>query len=210
MKGENQVITILDSPIDIYHTMFYDENEPTQINKSMQNHRKIVYYGFNGDLNDLKNKIKNNEHGTHVAGTAAGKFDCSNDKNDASIFNGNAPDAKILFAGHFNEVESDELIKLMLEYNSTISSNSWGSTDYNPWNNYEYGLVAQNNPQSVFIFAGGNEYNFLVDNKNRLYNFSICDPAGSKMFLQLVHLIISINMMQKLLLLLAHKTLNYK
>ena len=95
--GENQTITILDTPIDFYHAMFRDDNVQVKINTYLPNHRKIVYYGFNGSLDELKDQIKENEHGTHVAGSSSGKNICKNDEKGTYYFNGNAPDSKILF-----------------------------------------------------------------------------------------------------------------
>ncbi|KAK8836774.1 hypothetical protein M9Y10_037296 [Tritrichomonas musculus] len=171
--GENQIITILDTPIDFYHAMFRDDNVQVKINTYLPNHRKIVYYGFNGSLEELKDKIKENEHGTHVAGTSSGKSICQNDKKGTYYFNGIAPESKILFGGHFNEVQPIQLQKLMNSYNSRISSNSWGITSfYNPMN-YEYGSIAEKNPNITFIFCSGNEYDING-------NFTIRDPSGSK------------------------------
>lgn len=174
ITGINQTISILDTPIDFYHAMLRDDNVQVKLNTYLPNHRKIIYYNFNGSLNNLLNTIEENEHGTHVAGTAAGKSICTNDlKQGTKYFNGNAPDSKILYAGDFNLVGAQELSKLMNKYNSQISSNSWSTTaPFNP-ENYEYGKIAEMNPNLIFIFAAGNDY-------GNFGNFTVFDPSSSK------------------------------
>ncbi|KAK8841620.1 hypothetical protein M9Y10_027245 [Tritrichomonas musculus] len=178
INGEGQVITILDSPLDFHHSMFRDENVKVELNKYMPNHRKIVYYSFEGDMDDWVEIIGSGEHGTHTSGTLAGKNICPKSGLDFSHFDGNAPEAKILFVGPQDDdkdfFDSLEVAKLMKNYNSYISSNSWGSTDYDTYLNYNWGMLAQKNPQSIFVYAAGNEYEVLNG------NFSICDPGGSK------------------------------
>lgn len=172
ITGENQIITILDTPIDFQHAMFRDDNVPVEINKTLENHRKLIYYRHSGSLKDLINQMEENEHGTHVGGIAAGKSICENDEKGISYFNGIAPDAKILYAGNFNNTTPNELGKLMKIYNSKISSNSWGTkVFYNP-QNYMYGKLAEENPDMTFIFSAGNEHSNG--------NFTVGEPGGSK------------------------------
>lgn len=172
LNGENQIVTILDTPIDIYHAMFRDDEVPIELNKEMPNHRKIIYYDYDGTKEDLQKNIETYEHGTHCSGTIAGKSVCIDDTYDINDFDGNAPEAKILYAGYYDKC--DKMADLMNKYHSTISSNSWGSTDYHPEMNYFGNEIAHKNPQSVFIFAAGNEYQLLKG------NFSVCDPGGAK------------------------------
>ena len=174
INGEGEIITIQDTPIDYFHSMFYDPSAKFKLNSHMPTHRKIVYYGYTSNyLTSLLGKIEDNEHGTHVAGTTAGKSNCENDMTmGTSLFNGNAPDAKILYAGGLNDVSSTKLAELMKTYNSTISTNSWGVDGYNDRINYEYGKLAYDNPNFLFLFAAGNEYD--------QGNFTVCDPGGSK------------------------------
>lgn len=174
LNGEEQIVTVMDTPLDYYHSMFRDDNTQFELNKFMPNHRKIVYYGFDGSLDDLKLRMSDSEHGTHVCGTVAGKNDCPNDKFGLNHYNGQAPEAKILYAGHFNQVDSDFLAELMKKHGSTISSNSWGSTGFDINMHYYYGELAYKNPEAVFIFAACNDYDKLGG------NFSVGDPSGSK------------------------------
>lgn len=175
VTGEGEIITIQDTPIDVYHTMFLDGSNQVEINKTLQNHRKIIYYGYSGTLTNLQANIEENEHGTHVAGTAAGKSICSDaeDIKDSYLLNGNAPDAKILYVGGLNDVTYTKHEEIMNKHSSLISTNSWGYDGYYDNANYQWGTVAYRNPQSIFLFAAGNEY----EEKG---NFSVCDPGGSK------------------------------
>lgn len=175
INGEGQIITIQDTPIDPYHAMFRDDTYGSiKLNQELTNHRKFVYYGhISNDLNNLSRTIEENEHGTHVAGTTAGKSICTNDdEKGTSLYNGNAPESKILYAGGLNDVTADELGTLMKKYGSYISTNSWGVDGYYDRINYQYGKLAYENPQRLFLFAAGNEYE---DG-----NFTVCDPGGSK------------------------------
>ena len=54
VTGEGEIITIQDTPIDIYHTMFLDGSNKVEINKTLNSHRKIIYYGYSGSLTNLQ------------------------------------------------------------------------------------------------------------------------------------------------------------
>lgn len=172
--GAGQTITILDTPIDFYHAMFRDDKVKMQLNTPLKDHRKFVYYGSTSkSLAEWSSKLAENEHGTLMAGAAAGKSVCPNPQSGTSLFDGNAYDAKILYAGNPYDVSWDQLNDLMKSYDSYISSNSWGIDDPNDQVNYGYGNVAHNNPERLFLFAAGNNY------VNKGY-FSIGDPGSSK------------------------------
>lgn len=169
INGENEIITIIDTAIDPYHAQFHDADHNFDVNKDLGDHRKFVYYKYNGTLSDLQANIGLNEHGTHVAGIAAGNSMCNSDLD--SYFDGMAPAAKILYAGHFNDFTSNEFQNLLRNYKSRISTNSWNYPDgFNDASNNEWGKIAYENPQTTFIFSAGNA---------GLYS-AIGDPAGSK------------------------------
>lgn len=173
ITGKNQIVTITDTPIDFYHKMLYDDQVQLKFKTHMPNHRKIVYYNFPGNFSDLMNKMEEDEHGTHVAGTVAGQSSCLNDEKGTHFFNGNAPDAKIIYAGHFNEVDLPEIIGLMKNYSSRISTNSWSNPDYDNAENFLYGHLASQNSELTIIFSSGNRY-------HKAGNFSTGDPPSSK------------------------------
>ena len=177
ITGKGEIITVIDTLIDMYHAMFYDENLPRfNFNEIIENHRKFVFYGFHGTLEQWDENITVNEHGTHVSGTLAGKSQCpsSDDKIfGPQLFDGNAIDAKILYAGQLNNVTAQEQLDLMYILQSKISTNSWGVEGYNDDVNYIYGELSYYYPTGIFIYAAGNEY-------EQMGNFSVCDPGGSK------------------------------
>lgn len=49
ISGKNQIITIVDTLIDFNHAMFRDDNINMMLNSFFPNHRKFVYYKFNGE-----------------------------------------------------------------------------------------------------------------------------------------------------------------
>lgn len=173
ITGKDQIVTVTDTPIDFYHSMFRDDDVQFKLNTYMAEHRKIVYYNFKGNMSELMNIMEEDEHGTHVAGTTAGKSSCENDLKGTNFFNGNAPDAKILYAGHFNDFEAPDIVKLMKSYNSKVSTNSWSSPEYDNALNFEWGQTAEQNPELTFIFSSGNRY-------HKAGNFSTGDPPSSK------------------------------
>ena len=95
-------------------------------------------------MDEWKKAISEANHGTHVAGTLAGKT-ITNIGNESinSMFDGSAPDAKIIYAGAYGEVTAAQLEERMNSHGSRISSNSWGDTDkYVNSMNHEYGSLA--------------------------------------------------------------------
>lgn len=181
LTGQGEIITIEDSLIDYRHPMFYDENCPLEFNVEMKNHRKFVYYHSDYSYENWTKAINDAEHGTHTAGILAGKSIVPEGETSlSSLFDGSAPDAKMLYVGIYGKVPSEELEKKMKQFGSRISSNSWGDTDIHVESlNQEYGLLAARNPESIFIFSAGN---------NALYgNFTVGDPGGNKNVLDVAY-----------------------
>lgn len=135
ITGKGEVVTLLDSPVDPYHNQFYDPNVEFAINKILVGHSKIVYYKYEGTLDELHNQIEARKHGTHCAGTIAGNSICDSDKD--SRFNGVAPNSKILYYGDFKLID-DGFIKRMIEFDSRISSNSWGTPVYSDYDLHQF------------------------------------------------------------------------
>ena len=126
LTGEGEIITIEDSPIDFRHPMFRDDNVPVEFNKDMPNHRKILYYQSFTDMKGWEENLTDSEHGTHTAGTLAGKSIGKDGKPSpfSSLFDGAAPDAKIVYAGLYGNITGEELEQAMNTHNSRISGNS--------------------------------------------------------------------------------------
>lgn len=175
LTGEGQILTIIDEPIDFRHPMFRDDQNEVEFNKELPNHRKILYYHSKTDLETWKKEIKQDNHGTHVSGTLAGKSLVHRDNQSINgMFDGSAPDAKLIYAGVFGETTALELEEMMNTHGSRISSNSWGDDEFYVNNlNHEYGSLAERNPQSLIIFAAGNKGEGEI-------GYTIYDPAGSK------------------------------
>lgn len=170
INGQGQIITMQDTLVDFHHAMFNDDDATFDVNVTL-NHRKFVYYYYKGSVEKLEKAILRNEHGTHVAGTMVGDTSCSSNTSSFSIFNGNAPKAKLIYFP-LSSVSVDTIAQTMNEYDSRISSNSWDYMGFNDEGNFEFGNSAYNNPGIIFVFAAGNEY--------QGGNFTIDDPSGSK------------------------------
>ena len=154
ITGKDENIIVIDTPIDVYHPMFYDPDHEFKINQLNLEHRKVIYYSYNDSEILYSENITESEHGTHVAGTIAGQNICEDHSND-----GNAPDAKLIY-GTFKDLQS-ELTALSFSNISGISSNSWGTSYqyiYNSFiNDLAYSIGAYDLKSTLFIFAAGND-----------------------------------------------------
>lgn len=182
LTGEGQKVTLIDTAVDFRHAMFRDDNVQVKFNETMPNHRKIFYYYSKISMDEWKKTIPAATHGTHVAGTLAGKSIVDIGKESInSLFDGSAPDAKIVYAGVYGETTAAELEKIMKEQGSRISSNSWGDDEKFVDNmNHEWGSLAHRNPQSLFVFAAGNHGQGEI-------GYTIVDPGGSKNILAVAY-----------------------
>jgi hypothetical protein len=116
LRGEGQIIGIMDTRLDVNHCSFVDPSNPIG-----PNHRKIVAYNTSFGAS---------QHGTHVSGTAAG---------DAGSFantRGMAYNARLVFNlwPSFNETAIYNSFVLHHDQGGRLHSNSWGddgTTQYN-------------------------------------------------------------------------------
>lgn len=172
IRGANEVITVADTGLD-YDNCFFSESDgtPPPINNFDNKRRKVVgYYQINSDarIGDYVNG-----HGTHVAGSVAGKI--NNPSTDPQIkldkSCGGAPDAKLailaISKGDPWWWEGDASLILPSNYTdlfktsvtgSRIFSNSWGSSvqvnyraEEREVDNYLY-----YNDDTLVLFAAGN------------------------------------------------------
>ena len=170
IKGNGEVVTLVDTGLDYELPFFYDENESIPFNKFNFNNRKIIRYETLGNSQDRKGG-----HGTHIAGIIAG----DTNRFPLSLYNGIAPKSKLFFIdiGVSNtedacdvEYDPDIIIPKMNEANSYIFSNSWGyPLEYSEYR-AQFDKIAGNNKDKLFIFASGNKGT----------RYSIYQPSGSK------------------------------
>ena len=89
--GENQIIGVADTGLDLQSCYFIDPNEEIPYDTINKNHRKVVTYISYQDMVD----DSVNGHGTHVCGSLLGK--CIKDYGEYKSYNGVAYNAKIAF-----------------------------------------------------------------------------------------------------------------
>ena len=77
---------------------------------------------MNGGIESWKQSITSGNHGTHVVSTLYGKT-VTNIGNTSinQMFDGSAPDSKILYAGEYGVTTGKELENMMNEHGSLIS-----------------------------------------------------------------------------------------
>jgi hypothetical protein len=116
LRGEGQIVGIMDTRIDINHCSFVDPNNPIG-----PNHRKIEAYNTSFGAS---------HHGTHVSGTAVG------DAGSYANTRGMAYNGRIVFNlwPSFNETAIYNSFVLHHDQGGRLHSNSWGddgTTQYN-------------------------------------------------------------------------------
>lgn len=184
ITGKNQIINIVDSGVDATHCAFYDPDHEVPINKTDKSHRKIVRIDPWVDALDHARG-----HGTHVCGIALGK--AYKENSGMSLYNGVAQDAKLYMTDlgvytYHNDVSGDYDLTLtsqiMVEMNSTISSNSWGFLPDPAGVRLMHDTEAWNFPNITWVFAAGNKgrYNTINtagDSKNVITVGSAVSPS---------------------------------
>lgn len=147
LTGEGQVVAVIDGPINVNHCSFADTMPIGP------GHRKILrYYG----------SLSSDSHGTHVAGTVAGKAP-SGSNNDLT---GVAYDAKIVFEripGNLNGAQFYSQMSNHFADGARVHTNSWGAdfrTDYNAWTR-AIDEFSYNFEDSIVLFA--------ITNRSTLY-----------------------------------------
>jgi hypothetical protein len=170
LTGAGTTVAVSDFSLDSLSTYFYDPENPVVPGEFNPDRRKIVY------VSEGENPTEVEDHGTHVCGTLAGN---SLDE-EASRFNGIAPDAKIAF-WPVTQVEGegpDWFVGEMNEYKTWISSASWGYSGSVPSKIANYDRVAFENPHIFFVWADTNDQQ---ENRSGLGPyFSTGSPDGAK------------------------------
>ena len=167
LDGTDQIISVVDTGVDIQHSFFYDPNNNVQFETINNNHRKIIQYNTKNDQTDI------NGHGTSVASVISGTPLNNNDAN--KLYEGVAPGSKL----HIIDIIDDETystenldlnnqIELMREVGSTINQNSWQETSSNDLIDI-YNAFSFNNSDLLFVFSAGNN-----KNQQTIYSPSDC------------------------------------
>ncbi|EAY05143.1 Clan SB, family S8, subtilisin-like serine peptidase [Trichomonas vaginalis G3] len=161
IDGTGEIITVIDSGLDIGHCFFRDPNNSyeTILGNTNLNHRKVVRYESFADFTDNVDG-----HGTHVSGTIAGE---SVEPNRLiAAYNGIAPKSKIYFVDIgvtsqsasklSGQVNYNIVFNQMLALNSLIQSNSWGYDVKSPEVTMVFDQFALATSMLI-VFSNGNE-----------------------------------------------------
>lgn len=134
LTGANQIVGIGDTGLDADMAFFWDENQGLPTSTVNSNQRKVISYhdlAGNGGWDE-------HDHGTHVAGTVAGKSLGPN-----TGYNGLAYDAKLVIqdignGGSLIGIPSDLNTYFQQAYDdgARIHSNSWGAEVYGAYTSY--------------------------------------------------------------------------
>ena len=174
LSGENMLIGLSDTGIDVNSCFFYDPDHSIRYrsDESDTNHRKIaLYIPYSNDKED-----GSDAHGTHVAGTLAGQTESDN---DLSPYDGIAYKSRIVFfdigsgSGQESTLETPRRIAYLIDAvysaGAMVHSASWGSFselysfDTSSIDNYVYCFVKllmitrYEHPDCFLVFAAGND-----------------------------------------------------
>ncbi|MBL9032771.1 MAG: S8 family serine peptidase [Phycisphaerae bacterium] len=142
IRGEGQVVGIMDGKIDVNHCSFVDAANPIG-----PSHRKILAYNTS---------LGADFHGTHVGGTAAG--DAGSDTADTR---GIAYNAKIVFDDipSFTETAMNSQLVQHHGQGARAHTNSWGNDGTTAYDGLCRGVdvFSYNNEDSLVLFAVTNQ-----------------------------------------------------
>lgn len=170
--GSGQVVSVADTGLDMQSCFFKDSNGNVQTSLhsspvTQSGKRKVVQY-CHTDQSDTSDVAVG--HGTHVAGTIAGKIENANLYTDGQ-FNGVAPNAKIAFMdlgnanGRLTSLAAENLYLPGRSAGARIHTNSWGG--YYSGSPFYAGASVDSflyeNPDQLIFFAAGNGGDFMPD-----------------------------------------------
>ena len=157
LTGKGEIVTVVDSGLDINNPYFYDPNQTVEFGKINYDHRKVVLYTCYGNDHDSFDS-----HGTHLAGVVAGS---SLYHNASELYNGVAYNAKLNIV---DITENDQDGTSVLSYSainmgedmgkvdSKIALGGWGSSN-NIETSYYYDMLASTTIDGVLVFPAGNK-----------------------------------------------------
>jgi hypothetical protein len=153
LTGNGTILTIQDGGFDFTTPFLGDPLVPVVQGVLSEEHRKVglfTEWSTGG----------NAEHGTAAAGAAVGNAVCENELN---LYDGMAPEARlhaISIGSESGEIWPMPATRLGSEMDRTGASvciNAWGSTDKVAVESWIWDLMAESNPNKLFVFAAGND-----------------------------------------------------
>jgi len=194
VTGKGQLITVMDSELDVEHEAFADpDGDPIG-----DNHRKIQKHYVPADAGgDLEAGVY---HGTHVAGTVLGQ---SPPYDEYSNHDGNAMGARLIF----QDVSEDDLGSVLppsdmyedaygdvYEMGSRIHTNSWGgrggygedaiTSDEFIWDHKDFNIVyaaGNEGPEAGSISGQGEAKNILTVGAVQNVGVEPIEPRGGSL-----------------------------
>lgn len=187
ITGVGQIIGLSDTGLDMESCYFKDESRPAPFDVLDLAHRKVVYYDTY--IDNKEDTVTG--HGTHVAGSAAGKTTLN--FGTFSDFNGNAPNAKIAFFDIGDSTSAisipsnidTDLLQKLYDVGARVLTHSWGlqvvdgAGNYYPSrNSYTTHARAVDsfmlaNPDALVLFSAGNYGDFRDGN-------TVASPSTNK------------------------------
>ena len=155
LDGSDQIISVVDTGVDIKHSFFNDPNEEVTYNSSNPNHRKIIQYDT-----AFQNEQDINGHGTAVAGIISGTPLNNNDAN--KLYEGIAPASKLHILDLINDstldsfdIDPENQTNTMQSIGSYINHNSWQQSSVTSLSD-EYTNASFKHKDILFVFPSGN------------------------------------------------------
>lgn len=157
LTGVGQIIGVGDTGLDVDMVFFWDETQGIPNSTVNLSQRKVISYhdlAGNGDWDS-------HDHGTHVAGTIAGKSTSVN-----SAYNGVAYEARLVVqdignGGSLTGIPGDLNTYFQQAYNdgARIHSNSWGAAVNGAYTAYAQDAdeFMWNHKDFLIVFSAGNE-----------------------------------------------------
>eukprot|EP00588_Corethron_pennatum_P006447 CAMPEP_0194287734 /NCGR_PEP_ID=MMETSP0169-20130528/35380_1 /TAXON_ID=218684 /ORGANISM="Corethron pennatum, Strain L29A3" /LENGTH=648 /DNA_ID=CAMNT_0039034529 /DNA_START=631 /DNA_END=2574 /DNA_ORIENTATION=- len=164
LTGKGQTVAVSDSGLDIDNCYFWDTSGSVTKNGSVdQTRRKVIQY-----VNYVDDTDRVLGHGTHIAGTIAGRRAANGITETDGLATGHAPDAKIAFYDIGNSTSFEMRIPLNREglfedgrtAGARIHSVSWGASSdnanvYGPLD-LEFDDYTYRHKEFLIIVAAGN------------------------------------------------------
>ena len=175
LRGENQIIGIADTGIDMDLCFFKDNNVPLTriLNKVDRNHRKVISYRYMGSYGSSRDE---EGHGSHTTGSLVGKALSGADQE----YNGMAPEAKLIFDDIYANGElsppddlETELFPVPYQQGARVRSESWGGDSmFYTTSAKETDAFSRAKRDFLVVWAAGND--------GDLGMFTIGSPATAK------------------------------